>query len=239
MSRNARRPIGVIAALPAEARAFGARLPCNSVASLGGNSLLFVCGVGAANARRAVATLARLKVTGIVSWGTAGGLAPRLRAGDCVVPHTVITDEVSCQPDKGWCLRLVEALGAGIPLHRGALFSSIEVAPSIREKQDLYHRTQALVVDTESGAIAAAAAEHDLPFICVRAVIDDARERLPDFTWRSLDSNGFTNIGRISLQLARRPGEVLAVPRLLTAYLRARRTLQLVFRDAGPRLAGP
>ena len=236
---SAPKPIGVIAALPAEARAFGARIPCNSVANLGGNSLLFVCGVGPANASRAVEALARLDVAGIVSWGTAGGLDPRLQAGDCVLPHTVVTSDATFRPDKTWCQRIVEKLGASASLHRGILLSANTIAPTVEQKSSLHEKTGALVVDTESGAIARVAERFSLPYICIRAVIDDARAHLPDFTWRSLDTNGFTNIGRILVHLLKQPREITAVPELFTAYMRARRSLQQVFRDTGPRLAGP
>ncbi|MBT8143714.1 MAG: hypothetical protein KJO55_03375 [Gammaproteobacteria bacterium] len=232
-------PIGVIAALPAEARTFGARLPCNSVASLGGYSLLFVCGVGPDNARRAVDILASAGVAGLVSWGTAGALDPRLTAGDCVLPQRVQANGESYDADAAWSQRIAERLDSHVTLYRGVSCSVDEVVPSAQAKQRLFSQTGALIVDNESAAIAAAARAHGIPWIAVRVVMDDAASTLPDFTWRTLDEQGFTNLGRITWHLVKHPADLVTVPRLLHDYGKARFSLSRVFRDAGPRLMCP
>lgn len=232
-------PIGVIAALPVEARAFGTRIPPNSTADLGGNIVISVCGVGAGNARRAAERLLARPLSGLVSWGTAGALSPQLRAGACLLPATVLWGDAVYAAHEGWHGRIAERLASTCEIHDGPLCSRAEVVAQPDDKARLHGQTGALALDVESGAIAELATRAHMPFVCVRAALDTASTALPPLATEGLCPQGFPDTRRLLRSIARRPGQLIALPRLALQLRAARRTLRLVARDTGPRLLGP
>jgi len=106
--------IGIVAALPAEAR---------SAAGAGGCRVV-VSGVGAAAARRACATLIAGGVDALVSWGTAAGLTDALAAGRVVIAG-----------DDVWADQLVARLG-GIAV-RGTIANPTAVLERPADKRAL------------------------------------------------------------------------------------------------------
>lgn len=68
---------------------------------------------------------------------------------------------------------------ASLPARSGALVTVSTVVVSARRKTELGVATGAIGLDMESSAVGAAAAEHAVPFLAVRAVSDRADEDLP------------------------------------------------------------
>lgn len=231
-------PIGVVVALPAEARTLGPASPRNTIADLDGHAKVYVCGVGPGNARRATRALLSANVAGLVSWGTAGGLSPAAAAGSCVVPDGVIGPDAAFETDAQWCERIA-ASARSVPVHRGALYSCGELASATTAKARLHAETGAFAIDAESGAVAEVASRARVPFVCIRAVVDGADMTLPGFAVDGLDDQGFPSAAKMLAALLRRPAELAAVPGLLSSFNSARRTLANIRRDAGPRLLGP
>ncbi|MDQ3960203.1 MAG: purine phosphorylase, partial [Pseudomonadota bacterium] len=82
--------LGIVAALPAEARSLtGQRVPPGQAIRLGGATLLYVSGMGQARARSAADQLLGQGAQALVSWGTAGALERTLTAGTLILPTTV------------------------------------------------------------------------------------------------------------------------------------------------------
>ena len=230
-------PIGIVVALPAEARLLGAPVQRNVIADLQGQAKLYLCGVGSENARRAVQALLSAKVAGLVSWGTAGGLAVEAVAGTCVVPASVISSDAAYETDARWCDRIA-ASGQVVPL-RGALFSSGELATSPARKASLHAETDAVAIDAESGVVAELASRAQVPFVCIRAVVDGPGMSLPAFTVDGLDEQGFPVVAKMLAALLRHPADLTRLPGLVRCFNSARRALVTIRRAAGPRLLGP
>ena len=232
------KPIGIVGALPAEARALGVPAQRNAIADLRDQARVYLCGVGADNARRAVQALLAAEVAGLVSWGTAGGLADSAVAGTCVVPDSVICGDAAYETDARWCERIASGAEA-LPLHRGALYSSGELATTPAQKTSLHSETHAAAIDTESGVVADLASSAQVPFICIRAVIDGPGMTLPGFAADGLDEQGFPSMAKMLAALARNPADLTRLPGLVRCFNKARGTLATIRRAAGPRLLGP
>src|SRR5262245_7476660 len=113
---------------------------------------------------------------GIISFGIAGGLAPHLRLGDCVVPSAIMTEKRSFQTDAEWSAELL----AGVKKAHGGAIVGVDVAVSDpRTKRGLHERTGALAVDMESHVVAEVAEAYGIPFTALRVIADPAHRPLP------------------------------------------------------------
>jgi adenosylhomocysteine nucleosidase len=207
--------LGIVVGLAAEARI--ARLLGCPVAIGGG---------GAAGAARAAQDLATQGVTGLVSFGLAGGLAPDLPAGSVLVPERVV--------DEGGALWTADAdLSARLGSPAGALLAVPDIVATAAAKARLWQATGALAADIESGAVAACAAASGLGFAALRVVCDPAGRDLPPAAVTALDSAGQIRIGALLYSLARRPGQVVALVALGRDAAAARAALLARVRSLG------
>lgn len=140
--------LGIVCALRSEAPRLG---------ELSGRAVLAISGPGRENARRAAETLAgKHRLTGLISLGFAGALAPWLRLGDVVVDTCVARwHDLASQH--------------AIP---GRVITVDAVVRNRAERQQLLETTGAIVVDMESDAVAEVAVRNSLPFAAIRAVTD-------------------------------------------------------------------
>src|SRR5205807_2446833 len=115
-------------------------------------------------------------VSGIISFGIAGGLAPDLVAGDWVVGAGVRTDQGRFPADQVWARNLLAALPGAV--HRDIVGVDAVVVDPL-EKRLLHARTGAAAVDMESHIAARIAAANAIPFAACRVVIDAIDRRLP------------------------------------------------------------
>ena len=131
-----------------------------------GKGVTTVCGGG--DQRRLAADLARLApmVSGIISFGVAGGLDPRLQPGDLRVGEGIVTADGRCYPvDAGWVSRLSANLG--VP---AALLAAVDnPLADVTGKAALRAATGAATVDMESHLAARAAQDAGVPFAALRA----------------------------------------------------------------------
>lgn len=174
----------------------------------GAEVTLVANGVGRpAASRGTLALLARGRFTTVVSTGFAGALDPALDVGEILVADRIL------HGSRNYCARIPSACPAGV--RRGALLTVDEVVGTARAKRDLA-RSGALAVDMEAAAVADLAAQHGLPFYCVRSISDRAAEDLPvDFNL-ALRSDGSLAPWRV----ARAAGGRLAVWRRLLRLAR-------------------
>jgi adenosylhomocysteine nucleosidase len=202
---------GVIV-VAAEAREFAGLLqgsrgvklkwPLDFARALGG-FILLANGPGPTLSAEAVHEAAqRTRIRALVSTGLCGALDPDLTVGDIVIADSVL-DTASGE-------RYAAAMPSRANLSNiGTVLSMDRVAVTVSEKENLYRSTRALAVEMEAAAIARLARESDVPFYCIRAVSDTARDGL------GMDFNGFRDRqgrfsrARIAAAALRHPGYVL------------------------------
>jgi adenosylhomocysteine nucleosidase len=231
--------VGVVAALASEARALGPSLPrggaipLNELALLGGGSLLAVSGIGRDAAEAAARALVEAGVSALITFGMAGGLDPALKAGSVVLPRELISPEgkryAACQ---SWRERVAASISPLRAVTQGNLLTSAYAIDTPAEKAAAFHRTGAAAVDMESAAVAEVAAQHNLPFIAVRVIVDTAADRLPRAVVAASRA-GRLQFGRLLAGLVIAPGEIAGLVRLARRYRIAMGSL----REIGAHLA--
>lgn len=166
-------------------------------------------------ARREARRLIAAGATGLVSFGLAGGLDPRLRPGQVIVADAVLVDGVRFAADP--------ALSGRFGGFSGALCLGLDrVAATAAQKRRLFEATGAAVVDMESAAVTG------VPFAVVRVVCDPAERDLPPAALAALDGAGRIGAMRIAGSLLRDPRQIGALIRLARDAAAARSALRRV-----------
>ncbi len=231
--------IGIVVALPNEARTITrARLRMGDIVAVGDYALLALSGMGALRATAAAQALARRRVSGLVSWGVAGGLDPALRSGRLLLPKRVIADDTrSYIVDAAWRWRLEQLLAGPEAPAGGVLLGSERILDTPDAKHDAFCTTHASAVDMESAAIAEVARQEQLPFVAIRAIVDVASEALPAIAMAAIDDAGRLRLGRLLLQLLSKPSDLLRLITLARQFGRARAALTAAARACAAELA--
>ncbi|MBR8342265.1 phosphorylase [Burkholderia ambifaria] len=170
--------------------------------------------VFAARADRLERTLAEATArgcAGIVSFGTAGGLAPDLAPGALVIADAIDGPFGRVQTDPAWSARLVAALHdtpVWARVTRGTMAAVGAPVISEQEKASLHRAKGALAVDMESHIAAAFAASRGVPFAVCRAIVDPAWRTLPRAATAGLRDDGSTAILPILRELLKQPSQL-------------------------------
>ena len=233
--------IGIVVALPAEARSLERRrVGFASQVELAEGHWLCISGAGPERAAEAAQALIERRVDGLVSWGCAAALAAYLRPGHLVLADRVHGADDECHiTDEVWRSCLSERLPPHLRQHAGALHESHRIVATHAEKHSLYSATGSLAVDMESAAIARAARASGLPFLAIRAIADHATMNLPAGVLRALNPRGDVRMGILLAHIARRPREIPELMALGRAFGAAMRTLGEVRAAAGPHFGFP
>ncbi len=168
---------------------------------------------------------------GIISFGVAGGLAPQLRPGTCVVGSAVVSGERRMPISAEWSQKLLHTIPEAIP---GVLLGVPTPIAHPEEKRELYLKTGAIAVDMESHIVAAVGLAHELPVAAIRVITDPAKRALPASAVAAMRPNGTTNIGAMLRSVLRQPKEL---PALVQTALDARAARATLVR--GRHLLGP
>jgi adenosylhomocysteine nucleosidase len=173
---------------------------------------------------------------GIISFGIAGGLAPRLQVGQWVVADAVRVDDMSVATDSLWTDRLAARLPEAT---RGLVLGANAMVVEATQKAALHRMTGASAVDMESHVVARVAQRHCLPFAVVRVISDAAHHSLPPAAQLGMKSDGRVDLPSVLRSLVAKPGQL---PALIRAGLEAERGFRALlrgYRRLGPGLAGP
>lgn len=204
--------IGVVAALRLET---GPLRPCSGL-------LVRVCGVAGPDIGEVIDELHERGVGLVVSWGTAGALSPRLRAGDLILPPRVVTrsgDAIATDRRRDDLRRAFDET------RRVAACTLVEsgcIVATPDDKRTLGRQRDAGAVDMESGRIGEACAAANLPFMVIRAVLDELDDRLPGRILQRTSGHGSLRLGALLVDVTRHPGDWGALARLARRYGRAR-----------------
>jgi len=185
--------------------------------------------VGGGNAYGAASASARLiarGVSGLVSFGLAGGIDPTLAPGAILVPSVVMLDADRWDAD----IALTHRLGGATA---GAIYGGGQIVATAAAKAALHARTGAAAVDLESAAVAQVARQNALPFAVLRAVCDPASRDLPHAALVALDAAGTIGAWRVASAVLSRPWEIPALIGLARDAARARHALVTRVRALG------
>ncbi|MCU9956168.1 phosphorylase [Burkholderia diffusa] len=177
---------------------------------------------------RALADATARGCAGIVSFGTAGGLAPDLAPGALVIANAIDGPFGRVETDTGWSARLVAALHdtpVWARVTRGTIAAVGAPVVSAREKTSLHHAKGALAVDMESHIAAAFAAARGVPFVACRAIVDPAWRTLPRAATAGLRDDGSTAILPILRELLKQPSQLGPLLQVASDARAARTTL--------------
>ncbi|WP_322011653.1 phosphorylase [Paraburkholderia sp. J12] len=178
---------------------------------------------------RALTAALERGASGVISFGTAGGLAPDLEPGTLVIADAVDGPFGRIATDATWAERLARAL-ADSPLaarvRRGVEAAVAAPVTGADGKAALHQSTGgALAVDMESHLAAAAAAARGLPFAVCRAIVDPAWRSLPKAAMAGLRDDGSTAVLPVLRELARDPSQLGGLLRVAADAKAARQTL--------------
>lgn len=226
--------VGIVVALPSESRSLcGRALQVGERHALRAQALLAVSGVGERRAEQAAQALVDAGVSGLMSWGCAGGLNPALQAGALCLPESIVTTEGHrWETDDHWRHAMAQALDKRTLFH-GALAHAPQVMSCSAAKHQLAASTGALATDMESAAVARVAHRHGLPLLVVRSVVDPLRLSLPGVVIDHVDDSGRVPLTPLLRGLLRRPADVWPLMRLATGFRAAMTTLRAVTACAG------
>ncbi len=174
-------------------------------------------------ARRALQMLPSPRL--VISTGVAGGLSPELKAGDLVIadPLLIETESGGYEEAARIAPATIElaraALGRrGVNAAAGPMLTARRVLSSAQAKGQAYARCGAIAVDMESAAIALEMAGCGAPFICIRAVIDEAGDEIPG---ELAGQSGEVSPLKAAAYFVRNPAALARVPAILKNLSRA------------------
>lgn len=177
-------------------------------------------------------------VTGIVSMGIAGGLAPGLRTGQWVVANAVLDHGDALPTQVAWTQRLKAQLPGAV---EGAFLGADAMIAEKAEKAAMHRDTKAIAVDMESHVAARVAARHRLPFAAARVICDPVHRSLPPAARVGMRADGRVDVVAVLRSLVSAPGQV---PDLIRTAFDAERAFKALLRGhrllaglAGPDLA--
>lgn len=205
--------------------------------------------VGTANAeilRKKLSTINPSGIGAVYSFGVAGGLDPTLKPGDLLLSMRVLMQNPANNLlliEQSWesspqLLATYTVMAKNDPaltFRRGIFLGSDLEARDNPEtgNQGLREKTGADIIDNESHIAANFAAEHQLPFIAVRAVSDSVNKPLPPAALIALEADGSPDGKAILKSILKNPLQIPALVRTAIDYQKSLDALQAFRMKAG------
>ena len=250
--------IGLVVALPAEARALIGRgrwqrteghLIRRSHLNNSTHLVVVLAGVGTENAFLASQWLIAKGVVALGASGVSGGLDPKLEPGDLVLADSVIQENGNtCKQVWKGNSKFIEIVYSAliareIPAYRGAIITGRKPVLSALNKQALFTKTNALAADMESAAVAMVANKAGLPFFALRTVCDVATRTVPREIFDCINQAGNVRLFHLFRMLLLKPtlvSDLLRTKRYFAAALATlRRAWNIPIRDSLQSLLPP
>jgi adenosylhomocysteine nucleosidase len=195
-------------------------------------------GMGPGAAGKAASELLEEGCTALLSFGLAGGLDPRLRPGDVVVPEAIATDRGELfSTDSAWRRRVIQHLTMASAVSEGPLVGSDRPLLTPSAKRAAAKGWSAVAVDMESHAVARAAQRSGVLFMAIRAVADPAERAVPAWLAKVVDSDGQPRLHKLAAGALANPLDLPQLFKLARDQRAALAALSRVALDAGPLFA--
>ena len=152
---------------------------------------------------------------GLVSFGVAGGLEPKLHAGTCVVGSVITSGTTRFMTDWNWSRNLLQAIPSAV---YGAIVGISAPIAQTEAKRALHVSTGALAVDMESHVVARTAAARPLPMTAVRVITDSAKRELPPVALTAMRADGTIDFAAVIRSMMKVPSKL---PLLMSTALDA------------------
>jgi adenosylhomocysteine nucleosidase len=230
------RTTGIVVALASEARTLTPHAAPGRITLLSDGAALWLSGMGMAAAQRAAEELVDAGAKALAVFGVAGALDASLSSGSLICPeHVVDENGTRYAADASWCSNLQQSL-ATMWRASDSLLTVRAPLLTAAEKAEAHRRFGAIAVDMESAAVAAVARRHSLPFITLRAIVDEAGDTVPAALNNSVDAWGRPRAAGLIAALCRHPSVLGDLPRLYSRMQRATHALRAAAKAAGPTL---
>ena len=190
--------------------------------------LVIHTGIGPDNTLRSVNQLLALGVDHLISWGTAAGLSPSVAAGDLMMPDAVMVSKEKFATNHEFNNRVLKQISPGLRWHKGLCYATKELLDSVESKQEIFATTRCIGADMESGAVAKAATENNIPFTVIRSVSDPVYMPLPKAVAKGFNQEGDLMIKDLAKLVISSPGDWTATFKLARNFKKARKTLNIV-----------
>jgi len=165
-----------------------------------------------------------------IGTGVAGALAERLKPGELILADCVIVHRSAAVPPEeldaiheeraGEIARMLSA--AGRSHSSGAILTSHKALVDGAEKRRAGEMTGALAVDMETAGIAEEANSRGIPFVCLRAIIDEVDDEVIE---PKVDAEGNIRPLSTAANALRNPGKLMALPQMMKNLGLATRTI--------------
>ena len=203
---NAEGPILVVAPLKEELAALLGRI--DAAGTVAGRSVVAaVVGDGHRRARAALRDLlACHRPRALIGIGVSGGLDPERAWGDVLASGAVLALEGAAPaPDAAWVDR---ARVVGLPVVPFAV--APRIVPTPEAKAALRERLggEVACVDLESAVFAEEAAARGVPYLVVRAVVDDANDTVSKAILAAQDEDGHVVKAKVALAATLKPSTI-------------------------------
>lgn len=159
---------------------------------------------------------------GLISFGVAGGLAPDLKPGTCIIGSSVLDGAENRPTDARWAQRLMRIIPDAV---HGPILGVGEPIVSAADKYALHRETGAIAVDMESRVVARAAAAHGVPLAAIRVVVDPMERTIPRSALAGTRPDGTIDPFAVMRSVLRYPRDLLGLMRMTIDARAARATL--------------
>jgi adenosylhomocysteine nucleosidase len=163
----------------------------------------------------------------VIGTGVVGALSSGLKPGDLVLSDRILTidndgrinEQASTVGDAHIPAIRRSLSNAGIAYSTGAILTSHRVLATGADKRRAKQSTGAIAVDMETAAIATEAAARGLPFVAIRAVLDEVDDEV--IGAEMADEHGNVRPLAATSFLVRNPATMLKLPRMMRNLSRA------------------
>ena len=184
-------------------------------------------GMGPLRPEILVEPMTRLRPSGLISIGTAGGLSQSISPGTLLVPKRILlSNGTALQTDADWQARVYRALKPLYPVDNGDLLTVDELVHRPEQKRALYSKTKANAIDMESGQLAQLADQIGIRFLALRAVMDAVDDEIPGAAAFAVNDQGDTTFCRLLTYLLKHPGDLAGMLRTARRFRAAAGSLR-------------